>query len=71
MADIMEEISTLMDGEQTSAEEIDLIDNLRNNEELKQRWQRFHLLRDILQENKEEAQLKEMLHNIIHKNGQE
>lgn len=48
MTDIIEEISTLMDGEKTRDTKEDLIDNLRNDPSLKNVWQRFHIIRDAL-----------------------
>lgn len=46
MNDTTDKLSTLMDGELRDADK--LLDQLANNKEMKQAWQRYHLARDAI-----------------------
>ncbi len=51
--DAKEEISALMDDAFEEGSQEDLLSSLKNNAELQATWQRFHLIRDVLQRKNE------------------
>ncbi len=64
---IRESTSALMDGE-LSAEDEDLLDKLLSDDELKQKWQHYHLIRDSLQGHLPETvtmDLHAKIHDVI------
>ena len=68
--DKQQQLSALMDGEIDSAGQ-DLIDMISNDDELKDTWQRYHLIRDSLHNNLPESPNYELASSISQAISQE